>query len=114
MEKKDNLLEMVDKDVLAAIDSLQELLQEKHYDYLLVVGEKVKREEAGRMLEKFAMSSIVNESEVPVLPSALMGVCAMSAPHRKFVEDLLTLIVNMRSKAANIPIEHDDNGQLVN
>ena len=104
----------MDKDILDAIDQLQKLIHEKGYDFLLVVGERVKREDAGKMLEKSAMSAIVNESEVPVLPSALMGVCSQSAAHRKFVEDLMTIIVNMREKFVPFPLRKGNKDDLAN
>lgn len=104
MEKVLNPEEEIGKELMELINQLQAKLQERHFDFLLVVGEKVSIADVGKMQQRFAMSAIVNESEVPVLPSALMGVCTQSQAHRKFVEDLMTFIVNMRTggmKASN-------------
>lgn len=113
MENILNPEEEIGKELMDLINQLQAKLQERHLDFLLVISEQLNISDVGKLKQRFAMSAIANESEVPVLPSALMSVCTQSQAHRKFVEDLMTFIVNMRTKGMQTPAQ-DSNNNLVN
>lgn len=100
--------EMLDKELQDLIEKFVKMLQEKHYDYLLVFGERATKKDISGERPRMGMSAICSESEVPVLPSILMGTCTRSQTHQRFVEDLLNFFMRMGRKMTRTPKKESD------
>ena len=92
------MFKSLDKEITDLLVPLVEKLQEKGFDYLIVAGEKVTKDQLGKNLPHEGLSCICNESEVPVLPAALIGVSGSSNSHLRFINDLFTLVTRMAKK----------------
>ena len=87
-----------DKEVAERIADLQDYLDKKGYDSMMIIGERLVegRQPSEKGLGGF--SAIVQKSKFPVLPAILFGVCSRSKEHQDFVSEFLTMVFKMGKK----------------
>lgn len=91
----ENLRMQNDKEVQDAITAFTKVMDAKGYDYLLCIGDRITREKLRSGVNPEGMSAINFESEVPVLPSILFGLCQKSKLHERFVTEFLHMMLSM-------------------
>lgn len=92
-KQKDNLME---GELTDMINHLQDVLQERGYDYLMVVAERTDNNSSSPGQPFMGMSSICCESVYSSLVSVLLGVMQKSHAHRRFVAELVHFLNSRR------------------
>lgn len=87
-----------DEEVQAAIRNLSGLMDRKQYDFIMVISERMSRDDvpSGRFQE--GMSVISYKSEAPVLPAILFGVAQRNKDFERFITDLFRMVMNLGRK----------------
>ncbi len=110
----------MDKEVLEMLKALSAKVKEKGYDCLVVITERMSHEDMRHVQDVHpnCMSFLLEQSVVPVLAGALVGMSVQSKEHLTFLEELRDVIehVGKMMDGSNIesPNRQDDNDKYFN
>lgn len=110
----------MDKEVLEMVKALSAKVKEKGYDCLVVITERMSHEDMRHVQDVHpnCMSFLLEQSVVPVLAGALVGMSVQSKEHLTFLEELRDVIEHvgkmMDGSNIEVPKRQDDNDKYFN